>query len=88
MNRKSVLWIADWPGWGYDSIARGVGAQLSQYDHRIRYACKSVHGLNTAAAEADIVVVMYARYLELLNSQLRKKAVVMLTGFRPFEVRS
>lgn len=86
----TILWIADTPGWAYDSIVRNVAAQLPQYEHVPFYACVTVDPkhdlLNFAAQRADVVVSMYLRYQEWLRPEAKKKVVTMVTGFRPFEV--
>ena len=35
-----ILWLADLPGWAYESIVRNVERQLPQYEHRTYYVCK------------------------------------------------
>jgi hypothetical protein len=87
-----ILWLADIPGWAYESIVRNVAAQLPQYEHVTFYSCATVDPrhelLNLTARSADVVVSMYLRYQEWLRPELRKKVVTMITGFRPFEVQA
>lgn len=89
MNKPVILWLADTPGWAYDSIVQGVAAQLPQYEHVAFYCCMTMdpdhQTLNLIARSADVVVSMYLRYQEWLQPEFRKKVVTMLTGNRPFE---
>jgi hypothetical protein len=38
----TIAWITDVPGWAYDNRARGIAAQLPQYEHR--FVCYSREG--------------------------------------------
>ncbi len=91
VNKKPViLWLADTPGWAYDSIVTQETKALPQYEHRCFYVCGGGlpnDGVVLARdmSEASIIIAMYVLYLRIIPPVYQAKTAVMLTGFRPFE---
>jgi hypothetical protein len=86
--KPTVLWIADQPGWAYDSIFQQNSKLLPEYEHKVVYYMelpRETRDLAVAnmALFADVIVAMYFRYVEkIIGSDI---IVSMLTGMRPFE---
>ena len=87
-SKPIILWLADCPGWAYDSIVGNISKQLPQYEHRVYYW---LHGsqdgmlFHRMLREADIVVSMYLLYQRMLPDRYKGRCAMMLTGMRPFE---
>lgn len=83
-NRKlKILWIADQLGWAYDSIYRQNSKLMPEFEHRLIFWNNKIE-VATLSIEADVIVAMYIRYLELIPPFCHRKVVLMLTGLRPF----
>ena len=95
MRKPMILWLADMPGWAYDAILQEVCPQLPQYEHEVFYVMENGGpggwdsrtrlGFIQAQIKADVIVPMFLLYLQLVVTDLKNKAALMLTGSRPFE---
>ena len=89
MSKPKILWLADKPGWAYDSIVKQIGGQLSDYDHQVFYMMDDhtpfewVH-LGWKMQAADIVVAMHWMYQVQLRNE-KDRTVIMITGHRSLE---
>ena len=85
---KKVLWLVDTPEWAYDARSNNMIARMPQYEHcKLYVADRKVkrETVNGMAKRFDIVVCMYARYIELLDNT--DNAVVCIGGFRALKLK-
>jgi hypothetical protein len=65
--KKSILWIADVPGWAYDNRAKAIASRLPEFSHTIVYdIVKNWDSVFPLVAAADIVVCPDPRLLPRL----------------------
>lgn len=85
-KKPKILWLADRPGWAYDSIVHQIGEQLTSYEHQVFYMMdEHPHfewvWLGWKMQQADIVVAMHWMYQVQLKND-KSQTVIMLTGNR------
>lgn len=101
---RKVLWLADIRGWAYDSIVDQVNIEIAKLPRpqsenpsgwQVWYmmernwkAEEDVRLFREKCNAADVIVCMYLRYFEAVESHNHHKVVTMLTGMRPFEGRA
>lgn len=85
-EKPLILWLADTPGWAYDSIVQQNTRRLPQFEHLVFYVMSpkdNTFDLSQQAKRATIIVPMYLHYQNLCPQ--KEKMSLMLTGMRPFE---
>ncbi len=88
-SRPEILWLADKPGWAYDSIVQQVGSQLDQYEHVVFYMMDEHSDtewrwLGWKMEQVDIVIAMHWMYQVQLQND-KSLTVLMITGHRGFD---
>lgn len=81
-----ILWLADKPGWAYDSIVQQIGRRLVDYGHDVFYMMAEHEDfewvwLGWRMAQADIVIAMHWMYQVQLRND-KSAVVLMFTGHR------
>jgi len=84
--RPTVLWLADKPGWAYDSIVQQVSCRQPDFEHEVFYMMEEhTHidwvQLGRRMQAADIVVAMHWMYQAQLRND-KDSTVIMVTGHR------
>jgi hypothetical protein len=84
--RPKILWLADKPGWAYDSIVKQIGAELPEYEHQVYYMMDEHSDsewvwLGWKMGAANIVVAMHWMYQVMLQFE-KERTVIMFTGNR------
>ncbi|GAG14217.1 unnamed protein product [marine sediment metagenome] len=87
--RPKVLWLADKPGWAYDSIVKQISAQITDCEHEVFYMLGEHEAtewvsLGFRMGGADIVVAMHWMYQVQLQNR-KETTVIMVTGHRGLE---
>jgi len=84
--RPKILWLADKPGWAYDSIVKQIGTALPEYEHKVFYMLDE-HSetewfrLGWYMREFGVVVAMHWMYQVQLKND-KENTVIMFTGNR------
>ena len=88
-SRPKVLWLADKPGWAYDSIVTQISAELTHCEHEVFYMLGEHEAtdwvsLGWRMAKMDVVVAMHWMYQVQLQNK-KETTVIMVTGHRGLE---
>ena len=83
-----ILWLLDTPEWAYDARVNNLISRLTDYEHcKLYVADRKMKRelINDFSKRFDIVVCMYAQYIELLDRT--DNVVNCIGGFRALEMK-
>jgi len=84
MNKATIHWVCDRPGWAFDAIARLMAENQPQYEHQFHYVGPGIIGKMEKVGLSDIIVCTYPPYVVLVKDL--KNVVVCTSGYRFMEL--